>query len=66
MTNKKDRTQSDIPGDHVLHFFEKILQQAFLNPSYNPPEPSPNSYGDIDKSECAEWDPNDCKIFNID
>jgi hypothetical protein len=66
MTNKKDRTQSDITGDHVLHFFEQLLHESFMNPSYRPPRPEIPAFGEIDVDERCQWDPDDPKIFEVD
>jgi hypothetical protein len=66
MANKKDRTQADIAGDPVVHFFEKIVDEAFKNPFYRPPQPSVTMFGGIDETEYSSWDPNDPKIFETD
>lgn len=66
MSNRKDRTQTDISGDHIVHFFEKINHECFKNPFYKPPEPSQARFGDIDEEEYSSWNPNDAKIFEVD
>ena len=66
MTNKKDRSQSDINGNHVTNLFEQILEDSFKNPLYSPPQPSQNLFGDISAEEYSTWDPNDPKIFEVD
>lgn len=66
MSNRKDRVHSDIPGDYVVHFFEKLLTESFLNAQYSPPQASPDLFGDIDECERSSWNPNDPKIFEID
>lgn len=65
MSNRKDRIQTDINGDHVLHFFEKILTESFQNPSYSPPQPARSLLGDIDVEEYSMWDPDDPRIFEV-
>ena len=66
MTNRKERCHSDIAGDYVLHFFEKILQESFLNATYSPPQAPRDLFGDMEEEEIATWNPNDPKIFEVD
>lgn len=66
MTNRKDRAQSDISGDHVMHFFEQVLVDSFRNQQYKPPQPQPDQFGEIDEEERSQWDPNDPTIFDVD
>jgi hypothetical protein len=63
LTKKKDRKQSDIAGDPALHFFEKVLSECFMNPSYVAPHPSDVYYNEFPEDERVNWDPNDPSIF---
>lgn len=65
MTHRKDRKQSDIAGDYVLHFFEKMLVESFQDPAYKPPQVARSLFGDISEDELENWDPNDPKIFQV-
>ena len=65
MTHRKDRLHSDITGDHVVHFFEQLLEESFQNKAYRPPQVDPMMFGNIDADEIATWDPNDPQIFQF-
>lgn len=58
MSNWKDRIQTDINSDHVLHFFEKILTELFQNPPYSLAQPAHSLLKDINVNEYPMWDPN--------
>ena len=65
MSNRKDRSHSDISGDYVLHLFEQILVESFQNPDYQPPIPARTLFGDITDQEIQQWDPNDPQLFEV-
>jgi hypothetical protein len=61
LSKKKNRTQSDIPGDPTTHAFEQLLNECFLNPSYV--VELPPHYEDFPEDERSKWEPNDPAIF---
>lgn len=63
MSHKKGRKKSDLTGDPNLHFFEKILTEAFLNPLYEVTAPDEEYYSAFEEDDKAGWDPNDPSIF---
>mmetsp|Transcript_1868 Transcript_1868/g.2178 ORF Transcript_1868/g.2178 Transcript_1868/m.2178 type:complete len:262 (+) Transcript_1868:3-788(+) len=65
MKNKKDRVASDQTGDTELHFYEKILDEAYSNPHYVASFPSDEFMLKFPESERSAWDPNDPKIFDV-
>jgi hypothetical protein len=63
MTKKKSRTQSDVTGDPTTHFFEMVLNDCFLNPSYIVSPPVAEYYNQFPEDEKPNWDPNAASIF---
>jgi hypothetical protein len=63
MTRKKDRKKSDVPGDPTLHFFESILTECFLNPSYQVMPPPSKYYDEFPEDEKGNWGPNSPFVF---
>jgi len=64
MTKKKDRKNSDQSGDVVTHFYEMILEEAFMNPDYECPKPPDEHWSGFPELERDLWDPNDPDIFD--
>jgi hypothetical protein len=55
MSRKKDRKMSDVTGDPILHFYELILNDCFLNRDYHIDLPA--EYNDFPEDEKGTWDP---------
>jgi hypothetical protein len=66
LTKRKDRTNSDVPGDPNLHLFEKLLTECFSDPSYVVSPPSAEFYEAFPEEEKGSWDPNHPSIFEHD
>ena len=62
MTKKLSRAKSDISGDPVLHFFEKIKDEAFCNEEYVISD-EVKYYDEFPEEEKAKWDPNDPEVI---
>ena len=62
MSKKKDRKKADIPGDSAVHFFEKIVKDAFLNRNYVV-SPDLKYYDEFPEDERVTWNPNDASVF---
>ena len=63
MTKKKDRKKADQTGDPALHFFQKIVQEDFLDPNYEVSTPSAEHYDAFPEDEKGGWDPNHPSVF---
>ncbi len=61
LSGTKSRTQSDQSNDTTLAWYEKILQDDFLNPDYDATAPS--HFDDFPVDERCAWDPNASSIF---
>ena len=66
MTKKKNRIEADIAGDPVLHFFESILPEAFMNKDYMCSAPTTRLFIDLPEEERDDWDPNEESIWEHD
>ena len=64
MTKKKDRCKSDVMGDPTTHFFDKIVQECFLNRDYIVSPPSDRYYREFPEDEKGSWDPNHQSILD--
>jgi hypothetical protein len=63
LSKKKNRSKSDIAGDPNTHFFEHILTESFMNPSYQVRPPAACYYDEFPEEEKEKWNPNDGAIF---
>jgi len=62
MAKKRDRKKSDQTGDPVLHFYELIRDECFLNKSYKAMRPSDEDLNGF-PIEKEKWDPDSDSIF---
>ena len=62
MTKKKNRSKSDITGDHVLNFFE-VIKEDFSSPNYIASFPNDKYYSNFPEDEKGGWDPNNASVF---
>ena len=63
MTNKKNRKKSDQSGDPLLHFFQKIVEEDFLDPTCVVLPPAEAHYDSFPEEEKGAWDPNHPSTF---
>ena len=64
MTNKKGRKEADQSVDPKVAFFEKILEEDFLNREYKVTIPA-SLYEKLEEEEAATWDPNDDVVLKV-
>ena len=63
LSKKKDRKKSDIQGDPVDHFFQKVLEDSFSNTEYVVTPPNEIYYNEFPDDEKGGWDPNHVSVF---
>jgi hypothetical protein len=65
MSKKKNRSKSDIPGDHVGNFYE-VVHDDFINQDYTATPPLEQYYNNFPEDEKGSWDPNSVSIFELE
>ena len=62
VSKKQDkRAKMDVPGDPTTHFFEQLLDDAFMKEEYV--VVPPNQFSELPEEERDDWEPNDAEIF---
>ena len=63
LSKKKDRKKSDVQGDPVDHFFQKVLEDSFSNTEYVMTPPNDIYYNEFPDDEKGGWDPKHVSVF---